>query len=105
MPLAFEGLALVLALVRLARAPAALAGLAWLALLAFVAACTLPAGVPCCSEDIECDDGARCFENRCALLCDDGSQCAEGETCLDVGVCRRVVRAGERPSEDAECGP
>jgi len=44
------------------------------------AAC-LPAGDVCCTDDVDCVQGARCFEGRCALKCDDDSQCAEGEHC------------------------
>lgn len=55
-------------------------------------ACTLPAGEPCCADDLDCVDGARCFESRCALLCDDDSQCDEGEACLDAGVCGALAR-------------
>ena len=51
--------------------------------------CFLPAGDPCCRDDLECVDGARCFEGRCALRCDDDFECAEGELCTEpAGVCR-----------------
>ena len=63
--------------------------LAVFSIVASIAACTLPAGEPCCSDDSE---GARCFESRCATLCDEDSQCDEGETCVDAGVCGATVR-------------
>ena len=59
------------------------------ALLAGLAGCALPAGDPCCVDDLACASGARCFEGRCALRCDEDPQCAEGEVCVQpAGVCR-----------------
>jgi hypothetical protein len=65
------------------------------------ASCTLPAGEPCCVDDLSCNEGARCFESRCAPLCDDDSQCDEGATCLSEGVCRAQVVQPPPCSDDA----
>jgi hypothetical protein len=60
----------------------------WL-LLSSLAACALPAGQPCCKDDLECAAGARCFEGTCALRCVDDAECGEGEICAAVSrVCR-----------------
>ncbi len=54
----------------------------------------LPFGAPCCDDDVDCAEGARCFEGRCAPRCDDeaelaDAQCDEGERCVPgAGVCR-----------------
>jgi hypothetical protein len=64
--------------------------------LALGAACVLPPGDPCCSDDVDCAAGARCFEGRCALRCTNDAQCDEGSVCTDPG---HVCRAAD-PSED-----
>ncbi|MBI1946983.1 MAG: hypothetical protein HYS27_14905 [Deltaproteobacteria bacterium] len=62
-------------------------------MLLHVAAC-LPFGAPCCDDDVDCAEGARCFEGRCAPRCDNqaelaDAQCDEGERCVaGAGVCR-----------------
>ncbi|MDP2344684.1 MAG: hypothetical protein Q8O67_27290 [Deltaproteobacteria bacterium] len=43
---------------------------------------------PCCRENGDCVDGARCFEGVCALRCEADSMCNEGEICSTAGVCR-----------------
>jgi hypothetical protein len=73
-----------------------------LVLLATSASSCLPAGDPCCSDDLSCAEGTRCFEGRCAPRCDDTAaqpdlQCAEGERCLPgAGVCRAADPDPER---------
>lgn len=67
-----------------------------LALVAAVGAACLPLGDPCCGDDFDCAEGARCFEGRCAPRCDDeadqaDAQCDEGERCVaGAGVCRAI---------------
>jgi hypothetical protein len=107
--------------VRVSLAPPVIAWLACLASLVCLVVwshalggCTLPAGEPCCVDDLDCAEGARCFEDRCALQCDDDSQCDEGELCVESalesgvepgvesGVCRAAVRgAGPCGAEGA----
>ncbi len=60
---------------------------------ASLAAC-LSSGTPCCVSDLECAEGTRCFEGRCAPRCQPDAeqpdlQCDEGERCVpEAGVCR-----------------
>ena len=60
-----------------------------LVLLPALASCLLPEGDACCKNDVDCADGARCYEGRCALRCHDDAQCDEGNVCdADASVCR-----------------
>lgn len=66
----------------------------------------LPPGGACCDDDVECAEGTRCFEGRCAPRCDGeaeqaDAQCDEGERCVpEAGVCR----AADPEVELKECG-
>jgi len=46
---------------------------------------------PCCASNDDCNDGLRCFDNRCAVVCVDDDECNVGDRCVDAGVCRADV--------------
>ncbi len=77
-------------------AAAALSTAAWATAATLCLSACLSSGSPCCTDDLECAEGMRCFEGRCAPRCRDDAaqpdlQCDEGERCVPVaGVCRAV---------------